>query len=312
METRYGIQGKTRSDDEIMKAGMSIHRHYLHNGRICEAGDASLFAGQVGLLSGWGVFSTLRVSQGALFAWEKHWARMSHDARLLNVEMPPERDSVEQNILRLIEANQAPECTLRLVVVRNACGLWQGPSSGLASDTIVLTADLKHWGESVRLSIQPHARYAAAEFTSAKMLSWAANLRWAERALEQGFDEVILLNESGRVAECTSANVFASFGSRVVTPPISEGCLPGVTRDVLVHEIHVPGVEVIERPLAVEELSAADGVFITSTTRGLLRVREIAGRTLENRGDACERLGLAFVSYFQSDIARRKAATVPA
>ncbi len=287
---------------------MSIHRYFLHNGKIREANEASLFAGQLGLLSGWGVFSTLRVADGALFAWEKHWARMSRDARLLNVEMPPDPDAVERDIIRLVDANRAPDCTLRLVVVRNSGGLWQGPSSGLATDTIVLTADLKNWGESIRLSIQPHARYAASEFTSAKILSWAANLRWAERAQEQGFDEVILLNEMGRVSECTSANIFAAFGNRVVTPPISEGCLPGVTRDVLVHEIHVPEVEVIERPLTVEELYAAHGVFITSTTRGLLRVREIAGRTLENRGDACDRLGRAFLSYLHADIARRKTA----
>ncbi len=92
----------------------------------------------------------------------------------------------------------------------------------------------------------------------------------------------------------------------MITPPISEGCLPGVTRDVLVQEIHVPDVEVIERPLTLEELYRADGVFITSTTRGLLRVREIAGRTLEIRGDVCDRLGRAFLSYLRSDIARRK------
>jgi branched-chain amino acid aminotransferase len=235
---------------------------------------------------------------------------MSRDARLLNVEMPADPDAVERDIIRLIDANRAPDCTLRLVVVRNSGGLWQGPSSGLSTDTIVLTADLKNWGESIRLTIQPHARYAASEFTSAKMLSWAANLRWAERAQEQGFDEVILLNETGHVSECTSANVFAAFGNRVVTPPISEGCLPGVTRDVLVHGIHLPEVEVIERPLTVEELYEADGVFITSTTRGLLRVREIAGCALESRGDACERLGRAFVSYFRADIARRKTAVV--
>jgi branched-chain amino acid aminotransferase len=289
---------------------MSIHRYFLHNGNIREASEASLFAGQLGLLSGWGVFSTLRVAEGALFAWEKHWARMSRDARLLNVEMPRDPDAVERDITRLVDANRVLDCTLRLVVVRNSGGLWQGPSSGLAADTIVLTADLKNWGESIRLSIQPHARYAASEFTSAKILSWAANLRWAERAQEQGFDEVILLNEMGRLAECTSANLFAAFGNRVVTPPVSEGCLPGVTRDVLVHEIHVPEVEVIERPLALEELYEADGVFITSTTRGLLRVREIAGRALESRGDACDRLGRAFLSYLRADIARRKTAVV--
>jgi branched-subunit amino acid aminotransferase/4-amino-4-deoxychorismate lyase len=104
--------------------------------------------------------------------------------------------------------------------------------------------------------------------------------------------------------------VFAAFGNQVVTPPISEGCLPGVTRDVLVEEIHLPDVEVIQRPVTLDELYQSDGVFITSTTRGLLRVREIAGTLIESRGDACDRLGRAFLSYLRSDIARRKNAPV--
>ena len=289
---------------------MSIHRYFLHNGRIREAAEASLFAGQLGLLSGWGVFSTLRVVDGALFAWERHWARMLRDSRLLNVAMPGDADGVERDLIRLIGSNRAPNCTLRLVVVRNGGGLWEGPGSGLPSDTIALTADTKQWGENVRLGIQPHARYAAGEFAGAKILSWAANLRWAQRAQEQGFDEMLLLNEMDRVSECTSANLFAVFGGRVFTPPLSDGCLPGVTREVLLEEIHLPDVEVVEHSLTVEDLYRADGVFITSTTRGLLRVREIAGRTLESRGDVGERLDHAFDTYLRSDIARRKSVPV--
>ena len=174
---------------------------------------------------------------GALFAWERHWARMSRDARLLNVAMPPDAGRRSSGIcVRLIESNEAPNCTLRLVVVRNGGGLWEGPASGRASDMIALTADSKKWGDSVRLGIQPNARYAASDFTRAKILSWAHNLRWAERAQEQGFDEVILLNEYGRVAECTSANIFAVFGQVVSTPPVSDGCLPGITREVLLEQ----------------------------------------------------------------------------
>lgn len=288
---------------------MSIHRYFLHNGRIREAAEASLFAGQLGLLSGWGVFSTLRVVEGALFAWERHWARMLRDAGLLNVSMPADPHGVERDLIRLIESNGAPNCTLRLVVVRNGGGLWEGPASGLSSDIIALTADTKQWGDSVRLAVQPHARYAAGEFTGAKILSWAANLRWAERAQQQGFDEMLLLNENDRVSECTSANVFAVFGNRVLTPPLSDGCLPGVTRDVLIEEIHLPDVEVVEHPLTLDDLYRADGVFITSTTRGLLRVREIAGGAIASRGDVGERLDHAFDVYLRSDIARRK--TVP-
>jgi branched-chain amino acid aminotransferase len=291
---------------------MKIHRNILHNGRIREAAEASLFPGQLGLLSGWGIFSTLRVARGALFAWERHWARMSRDARLLNVAMPEDPEAVERDLLHLIESNRAPECTLRLVIVRNTGGFWEGPASGQASDTIALTADSKQWPETVRLGIQPDARYAASDFTRAKVLSWAHNLRWAERAQEQGFDEVVLLNEFGRVAECTSANVFAVFGNDVITPPLTAGCLPGITREVLLEELHSPGIRLIERDLAIEDLYLADEVFITSTTRGLLRVREIAGRPLAAGGDVCARLFQGFDAFVAKDIGQRKSAPVAA
>ena len=288
---------------------MAIHRHILYNGEIREAAEACLRPGQVGLLSGWGVFSTFRVMNGALFAWERHWARMTRDARLLNVPMPAEGGQVYEDILGLLAANQAgTRSTVRLVVVRNGGGLWEGPGSGFASDTIALTADMKQWSESVRLGIQPDGRYAASDFTRAKMLSWAENLRWAERAQENGFDEVVLLNERGQVTECTSANLFAVFGSEVATAPASDGCLPGITREVLLEEIRLPGVNVEEHSLSLEDLYRADEVFITSSTRDLLPVREIAGRQIRTAGTVRERLSAAFQKYVLEDVTRRQPA----
>jgi branched-chain amino acid aminotransferase len=229
------------------------------------------------------VFTTLRVSDGALFAWERHWARMSRDARLVHVAMPESAAEVEAGLLRLIEANGHPDCTLRLVVVRNGGGMWEGqlPGGSRASDVIALTADSKKWGESVRLAIQPHARFAANEFAGAKILSWAENLTWAERAHRAGFDETILLNEHGKVAECTSANIFAVLGDDVYTPPLS-----------------------------LDDLYHADEVFITSTTRDLLPVREIAGRPAGRSTSVRERLVLAFREFVARDIAGRRLALV--
>ena len=276
---------------------MSIHRNILWNGEIREASRACLVPGQVGLLSGWGIFSTLRIKNKALFAWERHWARMSRDAVLMNVPMPAGPDQLERDLLRLVQANNLEDGTLRVVVVRNGGGLWEGPSTGFASDTIALTADLKKWPSSVRLGIQPSGRYAASDFTRAKILSWSENLRWAERAQEQGLDEVILLNENGRVAECTSANIFAVIGNEVVTPPLSDGCLPGITREVLLEEIRVPGITVVERSLQLDDLYKASEVFITSSTRDLLTVREIAGRELRQGRDVTRRLTEAFHEF---------------
>jgi len=242
-----------------------------------------------------------------LFAWERHWARMQRDARLLNVTMPADGAELERSLMQLIETNGRLNCTLRLVVVRNGGGMWAGPlPEGRSSDVIALTADSKEWGESVRLAVQPHGRFAAGEFAAAKILSWGANLVWAERAQQQGFDEVILLNEHGRVAECTSANIFAVSGNDVFTPPVSDGCLPGITREVLLQELQVPGVRITERGLSIADLEAADEVCITSTTRDLLPVREIEGKTLGNNRDVRERVTAAFRRFILDDIARRR------
>ncbi len=289
---------------------MAIHSHILHNGEITEASAPLLMAGQVGLLSGWGVFSTLRVKDGALFAFERHWARLLRDARLLSVAMPPDADRIEELLTHLIEVNGRANCTLRLVVVRNKGGMWAGGTPETPeSDVIALTADSKDWGRSVRLMVQPNARFAAGEFAGAKILSWGANLVWAERAQQQGFDEAILLNEHGRVAECTSANIFAVSGGDVFTPPVTDGCLPGITREVLLQELKVPGVRIQERGLTVADLESADEVCITSTTRDLLPVREIAGKILGARGEVRERVTTAFRAFMQEDIARRVSIT---
>src|SRR5436305_316583 len=82
--------------------------------------------------------------------------------------------------------------------------------------------------------------------------------------------EVILLNERDEVAECTSANIFAAKGGEVWTPPLASGCLPGITRELLLSEVTAPGVRVSERVLTARDLESADEVFISSTTRDLL------------------------------------------
>jgi branched-chain amino acid aminotransferase len=232
---------------------------------------------------------------------------MLRDARLLHVEMPRDAEALERSLVQLAEFNGRPNCTLRLVVVRNTGGMWAAPlPDGRASDVIALTADSKDWGDSVRLTVQPNARYAAGEFAGAKILSWSANLLWAERAQQQGFDEVILLNEHGRVAECTSANIFAVFGKEVFTPPVTDGCLPGITREVLLQELQVPGIRILERGLTVADLEIADEVCITSTTRDLLPVREISGNAVGNNHEIREKVTAAFRRFMEEDITRRK------
>ena len=289
-----------------------IHRAVLHNGRICSSADNVLAPGQLGLLAGWGVFTTIRVTEGVLFAWDRHWARVSRDAALMHIALPGDVAALQRDLLRLVEANGKPTCTLRLVFIRNGGGLWEGPSRGTDCDVVAMTADTKKWGDSVQLGVQPQARHAASEFAGTKVNSWAFNLAWLENAHRRGFDEVVLLNERGEVSELTSANIFAATGAEVWTPPLSAGCLPGITRELLLSEVQAPGYRVGERTLTLDDLYRADEVFITSSTRDLLAVAAIDGRTVKRQGNATHALKAAFQGYLEAYVRAHARESVPA
>lgn len=282
-----------------------MYRFILHNDTIRDASEPCLTPGQVGLLSGWGVFSTIRVARGVLFAWERHYARMKRDAALLRVPFPADPLWMEERLLRLVSANGAPDATLRVVVVRNKGGVWQGPVER-DFDLVALMTDLADWGSSVKLGMVEQGRHGRSRFAGTKVLSWAFNLTWYEEAHLDGFDEVVLLDENGLVSECTSANIFAAKGEEVWTPPLSSGCLPGVTRELLLSgEIQVPGLRVVEREMTPAMLEAADEVFISSTTRDLLPVESIAGLKISRNGRVCERLRAALRDYIDRYVAAR-------
>jgi branched-chain amino acid aminotransferase len=283
-----------------------LHRHILHNGAIRETSEPVLSAGQAGLLSGWGVFTTLRVADGVLFAFERHWTRIQRDAALFHIRIPKDAGEVRRQLLELVEANQAHNATLRLAIVRNGPTMWADPSVGRASDVIALTADSKDWGDSAKLAYVRDARHAASPFAGTKILSWAMNLTWLESAQARGFDEAILLNERGEVSECTSANIFIANGSQVWTPPLNSGCLPGITREVLLSDIHLRGIEVGEKTLMPADLESADEVFITSTTRNLLPARQIEEKKVGRSESARQALEGAFSEFVKRYVAGRK------
>lgn len=275
-----------------------MHRYVLYNGRIVSADESIFKPGQLGLLSGWGVFSTLRIGRGVAFAMERHWARLCRDAELIHVELPVDLDGVRAGFAELIRSNDAQEAVARICIFRSKGGRWEGPGTGASSDWVVLTDDLSPWPEAASLSVRANARFAASPFVGAKTLSWSANLTMYEDARREGFDEVILLNERSEVTECTSANIFAVRDGMTYTPPLHSGLLPGVTREVMLSELR-SSPKVREKVLSVDDLLQAEEVFITSSTRELLPAARIGETRLKAAGDwpVMNRLGRELREY---------------
>jgi branched-chain amino acid aminotransferase len=277
-----------------------MHDFILVHDAVLPAASKTIAPGQVGAVNGWGVFSTLRVKDGVLFEWERHYNRMAKDAALLKVPFPDSPDWFEAQLHKLIDANHAYDATLRVIVLRNKGGMWEGPSIDRPFDLYAFTTNLKNWGQSVKLGLVPQARHAANQFAGTKMLSWSFNLCMYDQAHENGFDEVVLLNERDEVSELTSANLFAVFGNHVLTPPLSSGCLPGITRALLLEEIKVPGIEIGERTLTLADLEKADGLFITSSTRDLLPVASVESIQIQRNDSIRQLLSQAFEEYLKN------------
>jgi len=286
-----------------------IHRNVFHNELLLPMEKVRLSPGQAGVICGWGLFTTLRIVDGEAFAFERHWRRLEKDAAIIRMPMPYAGPRVRVNLQEVIRANDVIEGCARIYLVYNQVGFWRSDEAVPAVDLVIYTAPLPAYREPVRLTLREQGRHAASPLAGVKTISWLTNVWSVAEAQKEGFDEVILLNERGEVAECTAANVYLVKDDLILTPPLSSGCLEGVTRGVLFEIAGEAGVSVKEQVLRPEDLYEADEVFISSTNRNVIGVGEVAGHALAGApGPVTKRVEEALASYVKEYVERRKGA----
>jgi branched-chain amino acid aminotransferase len=286
-----------------------IHRFVFHNDSLIPVEEVRLSPGQGGLMSGWGLFTTMRVVEGIPFAFERHWQRLTRDAVRTRCPFPFEEEKVRAQLGELLRTNDVREGCARIYTIYNQVGFWRSGESFPKVDLLLCSADLPAYREPVRLSMREHGRHAGSALAGVKVTSWLNNVWSLQEAQQAGFDEVVLLNERGEVAECTAANIFCVHHGHVLTPPPASGCLEGVTRGVLFEIGASNGIVVEEQTLYPEDLYAADEVFISSTNRNLIGVGEIEGHEIAiGTGPVVRKLEKAFSEYVREYVETRAAA----
>jgi branched-subunit amino acid aminotransferase/4-amino-4-deoxychorismate lyase len=286
-----------------------IHRNVFHNEQLLPIEKVRISPGQAGVVCGWGLFTTLRIVDGEAFAFERHWRRLEKDAAIIRMPIPYAGPRVRVNLQEVIRANGVTEGCARIYLVHNQVGFWRSDEAMPQVDLVIYTAPLPEYREPVRLTLREHGRHAASPLAGVKTISWLPNVWSVGEAQREGFDEVVLLNERGEVAECTAANVYLVKGDTILTPPLSSGCLEGVTRGILFEVAGEVGVSVKEQVLRPEDLYGADEVFISSTNRNVIGVGEIAGHALAGApGPVTKRVDEAFEAYVKEYVSRRRAA----
>lgn len=244
------------------------------NGKRVSSAQARVSVFDNSLLYAEGLFETfLAVDNRVLFA-KQHLDRLYKGAAVIDLKPPVGRRQLNEWMRRTLEAHPDRINKLRLTMTSGEAARW----TGIPGKPQVILSAAPHTLPRLpyRVQVSDWRVDQDSVFRRIKTISYAIHAAALKRAQLDGFDDALMLNKKSQVAEITSANIFWCRRGRIYTPPITAGCLEGVTRQVVMREAHKLGLQVIEKDQSLEQLVKADEVFLSSSLKLVLGISEIA------------------------------------
>jgi len=243
------------------------------DGEVLDADHARVSPFDHGLLTGDGVFETLRAYRGVPFAARRHLERLALSTAAMRLPCP-DAGLMREAMAAVIEANALDGGRLRITVTGGPSPL--GSGRGASGPTVIVAAGaLPGWPPATDVVTVPWPRNERGALSGVKTISYGENVIALAYAKDRGGGEAIFANLVGNLCEGTGTNVFVGVGGRLVTPALSAGCLAGVTRDLLLEV-----ADIVEQDLPIDALGRADEAFVTSSTREVQPIRAVDGRVL--------------------------------
>lgn len=265
------------------------------NGTIVPAEEARVSVLDNGFAFGDSVYEVMRTYSGQAFEPGRHFRRLRASAGRLGIEVPASDDELMRQLEALLAragatappagteaaGDAAAESYVRIIVTRGV-GDCSYDFSRVAGPTVVMIQKplaqqpARHRQEGIRVAaVSVRRNHPKALDPAIKSSNLLNNILAVREAQARGCDEPLLLNHEGYLAEGASTNVFVVVDGSFLTPPLSAGILPGITRAVVLELLDGLGLPCSERPLQLDTLLAADEAFMTSTTREVVPVRQV-------------------------------------
>ncbi|MNR75272.1 Branched-chain-amino-acid aminotransferase [compost metagenome] len=249
--------------------------HVILNGNLTPAESACVPLLDEGLLQGVGLIETMAAFGGQIPLFERHFKRLTKSAERFALPLPRTSPETLEDIGQLLEANGLLDARIRLTLTRGNPDLDVSPTLALHATPLpdaprTMTAQIS---ETLRLSPQ-------SPLAGHKTLSYFA-YRWArEEAKMAGFDEALLLDTSGYLAEGTISNVFVVKEGRIRTPALKHGGLAGVARGLVLELLNESNCET--GAILPEELFGASEAFLTNAVMGVVPLVALNGKPIGN------------------------------
>ena len=260
------------------------------NGEFRSPDEPAVSALDRGLLLGYGVFETLAVEGGVAFALTRHLLRLENSARIIGLKLP-DLAWIRRGITAVCDqwrsVAQGARGRMR-VTVTGGPGPLGLPADEAAPSVLIAVSSApaaRQLGSDrgIRAAVSPWRINPDSPLQGAKTLSYAAHAVLQRYAREHGADEILSATVDGQLCEGATSNVFVEVGAEMLTPPLSAGCLPGITRELILEWASQEGLPVREArdgELPLEVLETADHLAVTGSVRGIMPITSMGSRDL--------------------------------
>jgi branched-chain amino acid aminotransferase len=267
------------------------------NGELLDDDSSRVAAFDHGLTAGDGVFETIAVRAHQPLAVTRHLARLVRSAVALGLPAP-DTSALRRAVDEVIEAEGVADAVVRVVYTSGSGPLGSDRGGGEPTSAVLLGSAPERPPATDVITV-PWPRNERGALAGVKTTSYAENVLALSEARRHGASEALFANTAGNLCEGSGANVFLAFDGRLVTPPLSAGCLAGVTRALIIDRC---GLDVDERDVPITALGDAEEAFLTSATRNVQAIRAIDGRALPScPGPWTEAAAAAYAKLQESD-----------
>lgn len=256
------------------------------NGEYFEKENAKVSVFDHGLLYGDGVFEGIRIYHRKVFRLPQHLARLYRSARYINLAIGVEIEDMAEIVLETCRRNGLDDGYIRLVVTRGVGTLGLSPKS-CPKPTILVIADKlaiyppEHYEKGLALlTVSTRRNVVDALDPQLKTLNYLNNILASIEASRSGFEEALMLNKEGYVAEAAADNLFLIRGQRLITPATHLGALPGITREAILEIAPELGLAPSEGFITLSDVYNADECFLTGTAAEVIPVSEVDSRPI--------------------------------